>query len=114
MVSQDTIIHVLRAHSGYLAQEFGVRRLGLFGSFTQGHAIEASDVDLVVELESPIGLRFIELGDYLEKLLGRRVDLLTPAGLQAIRQKSVARAIADSIVYVWGTHHGHHRTQASN
>lgn len=42
----------------------------------------------------------MELGDYLEGLLGRRVDILTPIGLQAIRRKTVLQNIIESIVYV--------------
>ena len=42
----------------------------------------------------------MELGEYLENLFGRRVDILTPAGLQAIRRKTVLQRITESIVYV--------------
>jgi len=81
-------------------QVFGVRRIGLFGSFARGEAGETSDVDLVVEFDRPIGFRFMELGDYLEQLLGRRVDLLTPEGVRTIRNPRIAREIAASLVYV--------------
>jgi predicted nucleotidyltransferase len=46
----------------------------LFGSFARGDADLASDVDLVVEFDRPIGLRFMELCDYLEECLGREVE----------------------------------------
>ena len=52
------------------------------------------------EFERPIGFKFIELVEYLEHLLGRRVDVLTPAGLQGIRVSRVAQDITESIVYV--------------
>jgi uncharacterized protein len=100
MLTRETITQRLRESYPYLAAEFGVRRLGLFGSFARGTASEASDVDVVVEFQRPIGLRFVELVDYLEQLLGRKVDVLTPAGVQAIRVKDVARQISESVVYV--------------
>jgi predicted nucleotidyltransferase len=100
MLTRDTITERLRDRYPYLAAEFGVRRIGLFGSFAKGTANEASDVDVVVEFQRPIGLRFVELVEYLEQLLGRKVDVLTPAGLQAIRLKDVARHISESVVYV--------------
>ncbi|MBE2240281.1 MAG: nucleotidyltransferase domain-containing protein [Caldilineaceae bacterium] len=53
--------------------EYGVKRIGLFGSFASGTANEASDIDVIVEFQRPIGFKFIELVDYLERLLRREV-----------------------------------------
>lgn len=100
MLTREHIVELLRAQSAYLAQEFGVRKIGLFGSFAKGLSTENSDIDLVIEFDTPIGLRFMELGDYLEAMLGRRVDILTPIGLQAIRRKTVIQNITESIIYV--------------
>lgn len=100
MLTRDHVVRLLQERSPYLASEFGVRKIGLFGSFARGEAGEKSDVDLIVELERPLGLRFIELGDYLEELLGRRVDLLTPAGIEGIRRQSVVRSIHEGVEYV--------------
>lgn len=100
MLTQEKIVALLREHSPYLRAEYGVRRIGLFGSFPKGLADEASDVDVVVELERPLGFKFIELTDYLEQLLGRKVDVLTPTGLQGIRLPHVTQSIVRSLVYV--------------
>jgi hypothetical protein len=100
MLTREHIVELLREQSAYLASEFGIRKIGIFGSFAKGHPNEQSDIDILVEFERPIGLRFIELGEYLEKLLGRKVEVLTPAGVQGIRQKPLAQSIAESIVYV--------------
>ena len=100
MLTKERILELLREQTPYLAQEFGVSKIGLFGSFAKGHASDASDIDIVVEFDRPIGLRFMELGDYLEKLFGRKVDILTPTGIQEIRRKTVAQRISESIVYV--------------
>lgn len=40
------------------------------------HQREESDVDIIVKFERPIGLRFVELLDYIEKLLGKKVNFL--------------------------------------
>ena len=93
-------IELLREEYPYLAAEYGVRRIGLFGSHAKGTADEASDVDIVAEFDCPIGFRFMEFADYLERLLGRPVDILTPAGIREIRVKAVAESILESIVYV--------------
>ena len=83
-----------------MAQEYGIRRLGLFGSFAKGQSHDESDVDMVVEFDRPIGLRFVELAEYLETLLGRKVDLLTPTGIQGIRRGDISRDISESVLYV--------------
>ena len=79
---------------------YGVKRMGLFGSFAKGTSGEDSDVDILVEFEKPVGFEFIELAEYIEELLDRRVDILTPEGIKSIRLKEVASDIERSVVYV--------------
>ncbi len=100
MLTKKEIITILKEELPYLRAIFGVKRIDLFGSSAKGTQREDSDVDLVVEFEKPIGLKFIELSDYIEKALGKKVDILTPAGIQSIRVKKVAEDIKKSIVYV--------------
>ncbi|MEO7521362.1 MAG: nucleotidyltransferase domain-containing protein [Gemmatimonas sp.] len=61
----------------------GVRRLALFGSLRRETAGPDSDVDLLVEFEpdqKTLG-HLVALGDLLESVLGRRVELVTLEGL---------------------------------
>ena len=99
-MTSETVIQVLRDEYPYLASEYGVKRLGVFGSHAKGLATETSDVDLVVEFARPIGFKFIEFTEYLESLLGKKVDVLTPVGIQGIRIERIARSIQESVVYV--------------
>ncbi len=98
--SRDAILRRLRESSSEINARFGVRRIGLFGSFASDTANQGSDVDLIVDFERPIGLGFVELVEYLETLLGRRVDVLTAAGLKGIRLPAVARRIEESVIHV--------------
>lgn len=100
MLTRERITEILREKHPYLVSEYGVKRIGIFGSFARGTPTEASDVDIVVEFERPIGFKFIEFSEYLESLLGRDVDVLTHAGIQGIRVDRIARSIEESIVYV--------------
>ena len=100
MLTKEAITKVLREKYPYLAAEYGVKRIGLFGSYAKDIPTEASDIDLVVEFERPLGFKFIELSEYLERLLGQEVDILTPAGIQGIRIDHIARSIEENIVYV--------------
>ena len=62
---------------------FGVCKLGLFGSFSKGTFNETSDVDLLVDFfpEQKTFDNFMELSFFLEDLLGRKVELVTPQSL---------------------------------
>ena len=100
MLTREKIVELLRENYSYLVAEYGVKRIGLFGSYAKGQPSDASDIDVVVEFGHPIGFRFVEFAEYLEQLLDRKVDVLTPAGIQGIRVARVAKDISESIVYV--------------
>ncbi len=100
MLTKEKILEVLQGEFPFLATEFGISKIGLFGSFAKGQPTETSDVDILVEFERPVGFRFIDFAEYLENLLGRKVEVLTPAGIQGIRINRIAKDIAESIVYV--------------
>jgi predicted nucleotidyltransferase len=85
MMAVQTEDHILSLIQKYQEQikAFGVKRLGLFGSFVRGQQDENSDIDLLVEFDS--GKKtfdtFIHLAFFLEDLFGRRVELVTPESL---------------------------------
>ena len=78
-----------------LAKKRGLYNLRIFGSVARGEAHEASDVDLLVDASK--GTSLIDVIGFereLQKLLGRRVDVVTPAGLPPeIRSRAFAEAI---------------------
>lgn len=94
---REEVLWQLRHHAASLVQRFGVRTLALFGSVAQNRSRRESDVDLLVEFEPgrPTGmLEFVELKSWLESVLGRPVDLVTPANLKPrIRERIVREAI---------------------
>jgi uncharacterized protein len=71
-----------------------IRSLSVFGSVARGEAGAASDVDLLVEFDRPVGLfHFVTVKERLEALLGVSVDLVTPRGLKPqIRDRILAEA----------------------
>ena len=100
MTADQDIFELLRANRPRLATDYGVKKLGLFGSYVKATATPTSDVDILVEFEKPLGLKFVEFAEELERLLHARVDILTPEGLKGIRVRRVADDIAKSITYV--------------
>jgi len=99
-MTKEKIIKLLQENRSFFDAMYGVKKTGVFGSYAKGQPDENSDIDVFVEFEHPIGFRFIEFSEYLEDLLGRKVDVVTPAGVQAIRIARIAKDIEESIVYV--------------
>lgn len=80
--TREEIVKILDENRTQL-RAFGVKRLGLFGSFVRGEQRADSDVDMLVEFEPGQKTfdNFIRLSFLLEDLLGRSVELVTPEGL---------------------------------
>ena len=80
--TEDHILALIKEYQKQI-RAFGVKRLGLFGSFVRGQQNEDSDVDVLVEFD--LGKKtfdaFIHLAFFLEDLFGRRVELVTPESL---------------------------------
>jgi predicted nucleotidyltransferase len=75
-MTEQEILDILRAEKSYLAKEFGLLSIGLFGSYAEGAQGPESDVDLLVELTEP---RFDFLAGvqvHLEKKIGKPVELV--------------------------------------
>ena len=74
---------------------FHVASLSVFGSVARDEAANTSDVDLLVEFSTPIGLfDFVRLKRRLEEILGCSVDLGTPDSLKdRIREKVLEEAV---------------------
>lgn len=72
----------LKKHKGIL-RTYGVKTIGLFGSFVRGDQNDQSDIDFLVDFDEgkKTFKNFMDLGFFLEELFKRRVQVLTPQGL---------------------------------
>ena len=100
MNSRNEILKTLKQSSDFLSSEFSVKKLAVFGSVSRDAITPDSDVDIVVEFSTPIGFRFSRLVEYLENLLGHKVDVLTKEGVKNIRIPKVAENIERDLIYV--------------
>lgn len=82
-----------------LLDRYTVRKIALFGSYAKGMQTERSDIDLLVEFDRPTFDNFIQLSRSLEKLFGRKVEILTPDGLESIRVRGIADSIRKALAY---------------
>jgi len=91
MKSLEEIKRILQQHKEELKAKYKVEEIGVFGSYVRGQQKKRSDIDILVEFEVVPGLlKFIELEDYLSKLLGIKVDL--------VRKSSIRKELRDTIL----------------
>ena len=64
-------------------EQYGVKQIGLFGSFVRNEGTEESDIDFLVDFEKEKKTlkNLVNLGDFLETVFGKKVDIVTPQGL---------------------------------
>lgn len=79
-----------------LFSKYPIQSLAIFGSFSRKEQTESSDVDILVEFKENIGIKFIDLADELEQLLGLKVDLVSKKGIK----EKYLRAIENDLIYV--------------
>jgi hypothetical protein len=67
MISKDEIINKLRELKPNLQNDYSVKEIGLFGSFSDETFNEESDIDILVELNQPVGWKFFFLKYILKR-----------------------------------------------
>lgn len=85
---------IINKHTNILQKDYHVKNVGIFGSVAKGDQKETSDVDILVELSEPLGLfKFVELENFLGKILKKKVDLTTKGALKPIIKDNILKEI---------------------
>lgn len=82
MLTRTDILSKLTELKPILHKDFSVNKIGLFGSYSDNSFTEESDIDILVELEKPIGWKFFSLELYLEQIFNKKIDLVTQNALK--------------------------------
>ncbi len=82
MKSIQDIKSTLNKHKHHLFEEYPIKSLAIFGSYARNEQSIDSDVDIMVEFNDKIGVRFIDLAEELERLIGFKVDLVSKKGIR--------------------------------
>jgi len=86
---------IIKIHLIDVKKRFGVNRIGIFGSYSKAEETDTSDVDVLVGFEEPVDIfTFLELKEYLEKLLKRKVDLVTEKALKPMIKDRVLSEVS--------------------
>lgn len=92
MKSLNTIKELIRRNRSLLEENYKVKVFGIFGSYSKRASRKGSDIDILVEFsESPDFFEFLRLEGFLEKLLGVKVDLVTPDALKPLIKDEILR-----------------------
>ena len=95
MKSLSQIKQIIKDCEPVLKEKYGVKNIGIFGSYTKGNAKKKSDVDILVEFNEPIGLfEFVELENFLAEKIGINVDLVTKDGLKPAIGKRIHKEVS--------------------
>jgi predicted nucleotidyltransferase len=90
-MKRRTVITRIRKHRPQLTK-LGVKSLSLFGSVARGEERLDSDVDILVEFNGRATFdRYMDTKFYLEELLGRKVDLVTPKAIKPLMKPYIMR-----------------------
>ena len=92
-LTREDVLATLDLHAQEL-RRLGARSLALFGSVARGEGSGASDVDILVELQPKTFDSYMDVKLFLEKVLGRRVDLV-PAN--AIKPRLRPAILAEAV-----------------
>lgn len=75
-----------------ILQDYGVKKVALFGSCVRGEMEEGSDIDILVEIKKDISLLgFVSLKQKIEEALGRKVDLVEYDTLKPLLRERILK-----------------------
>jgi len=96
MKSFSDLKAILTQSKPKLIAQYPIKSLAIFGSYARKEQQANSDLDVLVEFKDSIGIRFIDLADDIEDLIGIKVDLVSKNGIKP----KYLEAIKPDLVYV--------------
>ena len=97
MKTLQEIRNVISEHKEALKKSFSVKDIGIFGSYVRGEEQHKSDIDILVDFEEPVGFfEFMDLQEFLEKILSSKVDLVSRKALKP----HIGKCILEEVLYL--------------
>ena len=97
-MTKEDVLTYLRTNKSSFEQQFGVIRIGLFGSYARDNAGKDSDLDLAIEMQpdKKSMKNFLGFKRHLEAYFGKRVDL----GIESALKPLVREQVRKEVIYV--------------
>lgn len=96
MKSLTEIKDLISRHKGDFQSKYSLKSIAIFGSYSRGENNHDSDVDILVEFDNSIGIKFIDFAQELEHLLKMKVDVVSRKG---VKEKYLKR-LEEDLIYV--------------
>ena len=94
-MNTSAAIDILRKFKVNFADKYGIKTLGLFGSFARKQQKETSDLDVVVTLEESDFFTLVAIKEELEKLTNYKVDVVNFR--ESLRESFKTNILKDAI-----------------
>ena len=75
-MTKEQVLEITSSLKQELSDEFGVSKIGIFGSFARNENVESSDIDFVIELNKSNIFTMVHIKDKLESVFLTNVDLI--------------------------------------
>jgi predicted nucleotidyltransferase len=96
MRTLEDIKLTLGDHKQQLFNDYPLKSMAIFGSYSRKEQDEKSDLDIIVEFKDKIGIRFVDLAEEIENLIGFKVDLVSRNGIK----EKYFETINSDLIYV--------------
>ena len=96
LYTQQQLFKKLKELKPLLYEKYGIKRIGVFGSYAINAQDEKSDVDLIVELTKPLGWAYFSLPSFFEQQLHAKVDVTTR---EAIKPR-IKEQVLKQVIYI--------------
>lgn len=96
MKTLNEIKNTLSSHKSRLFEDYPIKSMAIFGSYSRKEQKDTSDLDILVEFSDRIGIRFVDLAEDLEKIVGFKVDLVSKKGIK----EKYLKSIDSDLIYV--------------
>ena len=96
MRTLEDIKLTLGDHKQQLFNDYPLKSMAIFGSYSRKEQDEKSDLDIIVEFKDKIGIRFVDLAEEIENLIGFKVDLVSRNGIK----EKYFQSINSDLIYV--------------
>lgn len=95
MLSQQEILHELTKKLQILQRNYGVKRIGLFGSYSRDDQTNESDIDILVDFKEEFVTfdNYMELKFLLEDHFQKTVDLIILDDIKPALKPGILRSI---------------------
>jgi len=96
MLNFEEIISILSRYRERLQTEFGVRRIGVFGSYARGEQTQESDIDFIVDFADDLMDIFetkYQLRRFLSEIFNKQIDLANYKSIKPYVLENISREI---------------------